>query len=64
MKNIYKTLNKGITMPKLNINNIPINYQLEGTGQTIVFVHGLSDNLQYWKVLSNELRNKKEIYNG
>lgn len=61
MKNIYKTLNKGITMPKLNINNIPINYQLEGKGQTIVFVHGLSDSLQYWKALTYNLKNKYQV---
>ena len=33
-----------------------INYLLEGSGdKTIVFVHGLSDNLYYWQKLSFEL---------
>ena len=33
-----------------------INYLLEGSGEnTIVFIHGLSDNLYYWQKLSFEL---------
>lgn len=45
-------------MSKISIENmIDINYQLEGEGKTIVFVHGLSDNLQYWNILTNELKN-------
>lgn len=44
-------------MTKKNINDITINYELEGEGKTIVFVHGLSDSLAYWKVLSENLKN-------
>ena len=36
-------------MTKKTINDITINYELEGEGKTIVFVHGLSDSLAYWK---------------
>ena len=44
-------------MTKKTINGITINYELEGEGKTIVFVHGLSDSLAYWKVLSENLKN-------
>ena len=44
-------------MTKKTINDITINYELEGEGKTIVFVHGLSDSLAYWKVLSENLKN-------
>ena len=44
-------------MTKKTINDICINYELEGEGKTIVFVHGLSDSLAYWKVLSETLKN-------
>ena len=43
-------------MTKKTINDICINYELEGEGKTIVFVHGLSDSLVYWKVLSETLK--------
>lgn len=48
-------------MSKINVNNICINYQLEGEGKTIVFVHGLSDSLRYWNVLTNELKKQYEV---
>lgn len=48
-------------MTQININNISINYQLEGEGKTIVFIHGLSDSLYYWEVLSSSLKNKYKI---
>lgn len=36
-----------------------VNYVFEGTGdKTIVFVHGLSDSLDYWRVLSSRLNNE------
>ena len=44
-------------MTNKTINGITINYELEGEGKTIVFVHGLSDSLAYWKVLSENLKN-------
>ena len=43
-------------MTKKIINDICINYELEGEGKTIVFVHGLSDSLVYWKVLTETLK--------
>ncbi len=48
-------------MTKINVNNISINYELEGNGKTIVFVHGLSDNMEYWKILTNELKKKYQV---
>lgn len=48
-------------MAKKNINDICINYELEGEGKTIVFVHGLSDNLNYWRPLSENLKNDYQV---
>lgn len=48
-------------MTEINVNDIIINYKLEGNGKIIVFVHGLSDNLSYWDILTNELKNEYEI---
>ena len=48
-------------MTEINVNNISINYELEGKGKTIVFVHGLSDNLEYWRILTNELKKKYQV---
>lgn len=48
-------------MAEININKISINYELEGEGKTIVFVHGLSDSLEYWYALTNELKEKYQI---
>ena len=48
-------------MTKINLNNISMNYQLEGEGKTIVFVHGLSDSLKYWNVLTDELKDQYEV---
>ena len=33
-----------------------INYKLEGDGKTLVFIHGLSDNLEYWQPLAANLK--------
>lgn len=38
-----------------------INYSVEGNGDVIVFIHGLSDNLIYWEVLSSVLKNDYKI---
>ena len=48
-------------MEKININGITINYQMDGKGKTIVFVHGLSDSLNYWNILTNELKDKHKV---
>lgn len=48
-------------MSSVNVNGISINYKLEGEGKTIVFVHGLSDSLLYWDVLTNELKNNFQV---
>ncbi len=38
-----------------------MNYKLEGKGETLVFIHGLSDNLLYWEYLSSNLKNHYQI---
>ena len=38
-----------------------MNYKLEGTGETIVFVHGLSDSLLYWEILAANLKNDYQV---
>lgn len=38
-----------------------MNYKLEGNGETLVFIHGLSDNLLYWEYLASNLKNDYQI---
>ena len=38
-----------------------MNYKLEGNGETIVFIHGLSDNLLYWEFLASNLKNDYQV---
>jgi pimeloyl-ACP methyl ester carboxylesterase len=33
-----------------------MNYKIEGNGETIAFIHGISDNLQYWEFLASNLK--------
>ena len=33
-----------------------MNYKLDGDGKTLVFIHGLSDNLLYWEFLASNLK--------
>lgn len=39
------------------MNNIDVHYKVEGEGETVVFVHGLSDDLNYWEFLATNLKN-------
>ena len=38
-----------------------MNYRLDGNGKTLVFIHGLSDNLLYWEFLANNLKHDHHI---
>jgi len=38
-----------------------MNYSLEGNGKTLVFIHGLSDNLLYWEFLASNLKQDYQI---
>ena len=38
-----------------------LNYKVQGNGETIVFIHGLSDNLEYWQPLVNTLKTQYQI---
>lgn len=38
-----------------------INYKIEGRGKSIILVHGLSDNLEYWEPLVQTLKDKYHI---
>ncbi len=38
-----------------------MNYKIEGKGETLVFIHGLSDSLEYWELLANILKTKYQI---
>ncbi|MGN1362294.1 MAG: alpha/beta fold hydrolase [Methanobrevibacter sp.] len=42
-------------MTTININSIKMNYKITGKGFPIVLIHGLSDDLNYWKYLSKYL---------
>jgi len=45
-------------MTIIKANKININYEIEGKGTAIVFIHGLSDNLNYWNKLSDVFKDK------
>ena len=38
-----------------------LNYVVEGKGEPLIFLHGLSDNLRYWEVLTSTLRKKYQV---
>lgn len=38
-----------------------MNYKIEGSGETLVFIHGLSDSLMYWEFLANNLKNDYRV---
>jgi len=38
-----------------------LNYKLEGSGETLVFIHGLSDNLLYWEFLASNLKENFQV---
>lgn len=38
-----------------------MNYKIEGSGETLVFIHGLSDNLLYWELLANNLKQNHQV---
>lgn len=38
-----------------------MNYKLEGNGKTLVFIHGLSDNLLYWEFLASNLKRDFQV---
>ncbi len=43
------------------MNKVDLHYTVEGSGETIVFVHGLSDNLTYWEFLASNLRHDYRV---
>lgn len=38
-----------------------MNYKVEGKGEPLVFIHGLSDNLLYWEFLATHLKDDYQI---
>ena len=38
-----------------------MNYKIEGEGDALLFIHGLSDNLLYWEVLSSSLKKDYQV---
>lgn len=38
-----------------------MNYKVEGKGESLVFIHGLSDNLLYWEFLATHLKDEYQI---
>lgn len=43
-------------MTFININDINLNFNIEGTGFPVVLLHGLSDDLNYWNFITDELK--------
>ena len=38
-----------------------MNYNVDGEGDVLVFIHGLSDSLLYWEILTNSLKNDYKV---
>jgi len=38
-----------------------MNYKIEGNGDILLFIHGLSDNLLYWEVLTSHLKKYYQV---
>ena len=38
-----------------------LNYKVEGSGEALVFIHGLSDSLLYWEYLASNLRDDYKV---
>ena len=38
-----------------------INYLIEGSGEPVVFIHGLSDSLMYWQALTSDFTNNYRV---
>lgn len=43
------------------MNRFDLHYEVEGDGDTIVFIHGLSDSLLYWEFLATNLKDNYKI---
>ena len=43
------------------MGEIDLNYKLEGRGDTLVFIHGLSDDLRYWEFLASNLKSDYQV---
>jgi pimeloyl-ACP methyl ester carboxylesterase len=48
-------------MGSVNLVKINLHYKIEGSGKTLVFIHGLSDNLLYWEFLATNLKNDYQV---
>lgn len=38
-----------------------MNFKVEGSGESLVFIHGLSDSLLYWEFLASNLRSEYQV---
>ncbi len=38
-----------------------LHYKVEGSGETLVFIHGLSDDLNYWEFLATHLKRHYQV---
>ncbi len=45
----------------MNGETMKLNYIVEGEGKTLIFIHGLSDDLRYWEILTSSLKNNYKI---
>lgn len=43
------------------MNKLDLHYKVEGIGKTIVFIHGLSDDLNYWEFLATHFKRDYQV---
>ena len=55
------SLSESILHLRLKLNIMKLNYVVEGKGEPLIFLHGLSDNLRYWEALTSTLKKKYQV---
>ena len=55
------SLTESILPLRLKLNIMNLNYVVEGKGEPLIFLHGLSDDLKFWEVLTSTLNEKYQV---
>ena len=55
------SLAESILPLRLKLNIMNLNYVVKGKGEPLIFLHGLSDDLKFWEVLTSTLNEKYQV---
>lgn len=48
-------------MPRVNIGKIKLNYEIDGEGEAVVFIHGLGSSLEDWELQKDSISKKHQV---